>query len=207
MTGVISGGWEYVCAAYAVTAAILLGYAFSVYWRYRIETRRGTRTLAGAPLPPDRDRCCGAARAGAGSRSARSRSRRSACSRSPWAGSARTSSTTGARPSCRPPAPKAIGATIRLGGLVADGSVRRAAGVSGVEFDVVDRTGAVTHVKCSGVPPQMFREGIGVVVEGTLTRDGHFEGNRLMVSHGNEYRAPRRREGGDRPADEERSRG
>jgi cytochrome c-type biogenesis protein CcmE len=40
------------------------------------------------------------------------------------------------------------------------------------------------------VPPQMFREGIGVVVEGTMTREGHFEGQRLMVSHGNEYRAP-----------------
>jgi hypothetical protein len=36
----------------------------------------------------------------------------------------------------------------------------------------------------------MFRERIGVVVEGTLTREGHFEGHRLMVSHGNEYRAP-----------------
>ncbi len=85
---------------------------------------------------------------------------------------------------------KAIGATVRLGGLVADGSIKRGPGASGVEFDVVDRNGAVTHVKCSGVPPQMFRERIGVVVEGTLTRAGHFEGNRLMVSHGNEYRAP-----------------
>ena len=85
---------------------------------------------------------------------------------------------------------KAIGATIRLGGLVADGSIRRGAGASGVEFDVVDRKGGLTHVKCSGVPPQMFRERIGVVVEGTLSRDGHFDGHRLMVSHGNEYRAP-----------------
>jgi cytochrome c-type biogenesis protein CcmE len=85
---------------------------------------------------------------------------------------------------------KAIGATIRLGGLVADGSIRRGPGASGVEFDVVDRAGALTHVKCSGVPPQMFRERIGVVVEGTLTPAGHFEGHRLMVSHGNEYRAP-----------------
>ena len=85
---------------------------------------------------------------------------------------------------------KAYGATIRLGGLVADGSVRRGPGPSGVEFDVVDRSGGVTHVKCSGVPPQMFRERIGVVVEGTLTRDGTFLGNRLMVSHGNDYRAP-----------------
>ena len=85
---------------------------------------------------------------------------------------------------------KAIGATVRLGGLVADGSIKRGPGASGVEFDVVDRAGAVAHVKCSGVPPQMFRERIGVVVEGTLTRAGHFEGHRLMVSHGNEYRAP-----------------
>jgi cytochrome c-type biogenesis protein CcmE len=36
----------------------------------------------------------------------------------------------------------------------------------------------------------MFREGIGVVVEGTMTPGGHFACNRLMVSHGNEYRAP-----------------
>jgi cytochrome c-type biogenesis protein CcmE len=86
--------------------------------------------------------------------------------------------------------PKAVGATIRLGGLVADGSVKRGAGASGVEFDVVDRSGGVTHVKCSGVPPQMFRERIGVVVEGTLSPAGYFEGHRLMVSHGNDYKAP-----------------
>jgi cytochrome c-type biogenesis protein CcmE len=36
----------------------------------------------------------------------------------------------------------------------------------------------------------MFREGIGVVVEGTVAGDGIFESHRLMVSHGNEYRAP-----------------
>ena len=89
---------------------------------------------------------------------------------------------------------KAVGATIRLGGLVADGSIRQGEGASGVEFDVVDRKGGLSHVKCSGVPPQMFRERIGVVVEGTLTSAGHFQGHRLMVSHGNEYRAPGERE-------------
>jgi cytochrome c-type biogenesis protein CcmE len=36
----------------------------------------------------------------------------------------------------------------------------------------------------------MFREGIGVVVEGTLRQDGVFESRRLMVKHDNEYRAP-----------------
>jgi cytochrome c-type biogenesis protein CcmE len=74
--------------------------------------------------------------------------------------------------------------------MVADGSVHKAAGVSGVEFNVKDAA-AVVPVKSSGVPPQMFREGIGVVVEGTMTRAGFFQANRLMVSHNNEYRAPK----------------
>lgn len=84
----------------------------------------------------------------------------------------------------------AVGASIRLGGLVAPGSVLRTAGVSGVEFDVIDRQGGRIHVRCTGVPPQLFRERIGVVVEGTLAKGGDFEGHRLMVSHSNEYRVP-----------------
>jgi len=85
---------------------------------------------------------------------------------------------------------KAVGATIRLGGLVALGSLRRTEGVSGLEFDVIDRQGECLHVKGSAMPPQMFREKIGVVVEGTMTTAGHFESRRLMVSHDNEYRVP-----------------
>lgn len=85
---------------------------------------------------------------------------------------------------------KAYGATIRLGGMVAAGSIRHRPGTTGVEFDVNDAN-AVVHVKSSGVPPQMFRDGIGVVVEGTMTRDGSFESHRLMVSHNNEYSAPK----------------
>jgi cytochrome c-type biogenesis protein CcmE len=84
---------------------------------------------------------------------------------------------------------KAYGATIRLGGMVAAGSIRNQKGVSGLEFDVKDAT-AIVHVKSDGVPPQMFRENIGVVVEGTMNRGGYFKSNRLMVSHNNEYRAP-----------------
>jgi cytochrome c-type biogenesis protein CcmE len=83
---------------------------------------------------------------------------------------------------------KAYGATIRLGGQVAPGSVKQGQG-SLLEFDVVDGKQRV-RVRTSSVPPQMFREGIGVVVEGTMTRAGHFESQRLLVSHGNEYRAP-----------------
>lgn len=83
---------------------------------------------------------------------------------------------------------KAYGATIRLGGMVKEGSIVKH-GATSVEFEVIDSTGAV-RVKTKGVPPQMFRENIGVVVEGTMNRAGYFEGDRLLVSHGNEYKAP-----------------
>ncbi len=85
--------------------------------------------------------------------------------------------------------PKAVGATIRLGGMVAPDSIERGKGASAVEFDVEDGTSTV-HVVSQGVPPQLFRSGIGVVVEGTMTPQGVFAGKRLMVSHSNEYRAP-----------------
>ena len=83
---------------------------------------------------------------------------------------------------------QAVGATIRLGGQVAPGSVAYQEG-STLTFDVTDGRSAV-KVRSTGVPPQMFREGIGVVVEGTMSPEGRFESQRLMVSHGNEYRAP-----------------
>lgn len=83
---------------------------------------------------------------------------------------------------------KAIGATIRLGGQVAPRSIRLSE-TSQLEFDVTDGRSTV-RVVSTGVPPQMFREGIGVVVEGTMTNEGVFRSERLMVSHSNEYRAP-----------------
>jgi len=85
---------------------------------------------------------------------------------------------------------KAYGATIRLGGQVVPGTVRTGGGTSGLEFDVTDKKSSV-HVRSTGIPPQMFREGIGVVVEGTFTRGGFFQSDRLMVSHNNEYRSPK----------------
>ena len=84
---------------------------------------------------------------------------------------------------------KAVGATIRLGGLVAPGSIERASTGLDLRFRVTDGD-AMVPVHASAVPPAMFREGIGVVVEGTMREDGVFESRRLMVKHDNEYRAP-----------------
>src|SRR5689334_20152660 len=80
---------------------------------------------------------------------------------------------------------KAYGASIRLGGMVAKGSIVNHGG-SNVEFVVHDGVTRIP-VKTTTVPPQMFRENIGVVVEGTMNRAGYFQSSRLMVSHNNEY--------------------
>lgn len=84
---------------------------------------------------------------------------------------------------------EAEGATVRLGGVVAEGSVDWQPETSSLAFLITDGDDKVP-VRASGAPPQMFREGIGVVVEGTATADCSFESDRLMVKHSNEYRAP-----------------
>ena len=82
----------------------------------------------------------------------------------------------------------AEGATVRLGGLVVPGSFDMTKCNPGCTFKISDGTTEVP-VRTSGLPPQMFREGIGVVVEGQLHGDV-FETERVMVKHSNEYRAP-----------------
>jgi hypothetical protein len=42
VSGVVEGGWGFVAAAYLVTALVLGGYATSVFFRYRAETKRGS---------------------------------------------------------------------------------------------------------------------------------------------------------------------
>jgi len=84
---------------------------------------------------------------------------------------------------------EAIGATIRLGGLVEPGTIDRSADGLTLKFAVTDG-GASVPIVTSSVPPAMFREGVGVVVEGTIRKDGSFETNRLLVKHDNQYRAP-----------------
>ncbi|MEZ5332309.1 MAG: cytochrome c maturation protein CcmE [Thermoanaerobaculia bacterium] len=83
----------------------------------------------------------------------------------------------------------ARGASIRLGGLVAPGSIERGADGLTMRFAVTDGK-ATVPIQARAVPPAMFREGIGVVVEGTMDDAGTFETERLMVKHDNQYRAP-----------------
>jgi cytochrome c-type biogenesis protein CcmE len=85
---------------------------------------------------------------------------------------------------------KAIDRPVRLGGQVVPGSVQWNADALDLRFRVTDGASEVA-VHSSGAPPQMFRAGIGVVVEGKYARNGVFESHSLMVKHSNEYRAPK----------------
>ncbi|MBN1334869.1 MAG: cytochrome c maturation protein CcmE [Deltaproteobacteria bacterium] len=84
---------------------------------------------------------------------------------------------------------QAQGARIRLGGRVAMGSIAFDEATAELRFRLHDDSREVS-VRAVGTPPEMFREGIGAVVEGTLARDGVFEARRLLVKHDNRYRAP-----------------
>jgi cytochrome c-type biogenesis protein CcmE len=79
-------------------------------------------------------------------------------------------------------------ATVRLGGVVRRGDDPDWDKKLPLEFYVED-AGNKVLVRSTGAPPQMFREGIGVVVEGRLNGDV-FETDRVMVKHSNEYRVP-----------------
>lgn len=87
---------------------------------------------------------------------------------------------------------KAQGAVVRLGGVVRSQSVRWNAKTLDLRFkvgDAADGDVPTVEVHAHGAPPQMFREGIGAVVEGRLEGDV-FEAHRVMVKHSNEYRPP-----------------
>ena len=77
---------------------------------------------------------------------------------------------------------------VRLGGMVVPGTLNWDRENKRATFAITDGQTQVP-VRCTGNPPQMFREGIGVVVEGQMV-DGVFHTDRVMVKHSNEYRAP-----------------
>ncbi|MDQ0315132.1 cytochrome c maturation protein CcmE [Amorphus orientalis] len=73
---------------------------------------------------------------------------------------------------------------IRLGGLVEDGSLDRGEGTT-VTFRVTDTADAVT-VSYTGILPDLFREGQGVVAEGVL-QDGVFRADTVLARHDENY--------------------
>jgi len=77
----------------------------------------------------------------------------------------------------------------RIGGLVVGGSVQRQEGSIDVRFDVTD-TACTIPVSYSGVLPDLFREGQGVVAHGRMGADEVFQADKILAKHDEEYMAP-----------------
>lgn len=83
----------------------------------------------------------------------------------------------------------APGTVFRLGGLVKKGSLKKAAGSLTMHFTVTD-TVADIDVSYTGIAPDLFREGQGVVARGTLTAAGVFAAENLLAKHDEKYMPP-----------------
>ena len=88
----------------------------------------------------------------------------------------------------------AIGVTVRLGGVVKNGSLNWDAKTISLKFIIATspeaEDGYEVPVHATAAPPQMFKDGIGAIVEGSY--DGKvFQADRVIVKHSNEYHPPK----------------
>jgi cytochrome c-type biogenesis protein CcmE len=84
---------------------------------------------------------------------------------------------------------RAPGRAYRLGGMVVQGSLQQNAAAREQRFLLTDGRASVP-VYHRGIPPDLFGEGRGAVVEGKLGSDGTFQASSIMAKHSEEYRAP-----------------
>lgn len=77
----------------------------------------------------------------------------------------------------------------RLGGMVEEGSLKREAGSMEVRFVVTDFQNDVT-VSYTGVLPDLFRDGQGVIARGQLGADGVFVAHEVLAKHDENYMPP-----------------
>jgi len=77
----------------------------------------------------------------------------------------------------------------RVGGLVVDGSVNRDPGSLEMSFRVTDLR-CELPVRYTGVLPDLFREGQGVVAHGRISNEGDFEADTILAKHDENYMAP-----------------
>ncbi len=78
---------------------------------------------------------------------------------------------------------------IRVGGLVVDGSVRREENSLAVQFDLTDNA-EIVPVTYTGILPDLFREGQGIVAMGRVNNDGLFVADEVLAKHDENYMPP-----------------
>ena len=79
--------------------------------------------------------------------------------------------------------------TIRVGGMVQTGSVKRVGDGLTVQFVVTDTVKTIP-VAYTGTLPDLFREGKGVVAQGKLRPDGVFQASEVLAKHDENYMPP-----------------
>jgi cytochrome c-type biogenesis protein CcmE len=77
----------------------------------------------------------------------------------------------------------------RIGGLVENGSIERLANGTQIKFKVTD-TAKSMQVVYTGILPDLFKEGKGVVAQGKLGKDGIFEADQVLAKHDENYMPP-----------------
>jgi len=82
-----------------------------------------------------------------------------------------------------------VGRLIRVGGLVTTGSVQRQSDGLTVLFDVTDNAETIT-VQYTGILPDLFREGQGIVAHGRLQDDQLFVADEVLAKHDENYMPP-----------------
>ena len=90
--------------------------------------------------------------------------------------------------------PPAVGQPVRLGGMVQEGSLETLADGITVSFVVTGNEASTVPVTYSGILPDLFVEGSGVVAEGSLQADGTFLATNLLAKHDENY-VPKELEG------------
>ena len=78
---------------------------------------------------------------------------------------------------------------IRIGGMVEPNSINRDEHSLAVEFNVVDDKNSLIKVTYSGVVPDLFKEGKGVVAQGKYV-DGIFQSTEILAKHDENYMPP-----------------
>jgi cytochrome c-type biogenesis protein CcmE len=81
------------------------------------------------------------------------------------------------------------GKAFRIGGLVEAGSLKRQADGLTVSFRVTDTAQTMTVVY-TGILPDLFKEGKGVVAQGRIRPDGTFEATEVLAKHDENYMPP-----------------
>lgn len=79
--------------------------------------------------------------------------------------------------------------SFRVGGLVVDGSVNRAPDSLKIVFDITDNTETMS-IEYTGILPDLFREGQGIVAMGNLSSGGQFVAQEVLAKHDENYMPP-----------------